>query len=200
MSIVAKIDSEAALKKYAELKKIPLARVLFHAAKDVAQAAYKATPKSKRQDGRFYTFKDAKTGEQRYLPKRMMKEPKGKRKQRSAFSASFEADWRRHPLTVSRGWSRGSWIGIFRALDMKKKPTTGNSKMKGSDKVATLGTVQQASSEGKAEVTITDRIHFDGLKRGGSDRASQAIISAGLKNASSRIAKDWAREIRKISK
>ena len=80
MSIVAKIDSEAALKKYAELKKVQLDRVLFHAAKDVAQAAYSTTPKSKARDGKYYVFKDAKTGAKRILPKRMMKKSKGKRK------------------------------------------------------------------------------------------------------------------------
>lgn len=199
MSIVAKIDSEAALKRYAELKKIPLARVLFHAAKDVAQAAYKATPKSKTRDGKYYVFKDAKTGAKRILPKRMMKKPKGKRRLRTAFSASFAPEWRRHPLSVSRGWSRGSWIGVFRALDIPKKPTAGNSKLRGSDKVATLGTIQQKSSADQAEITITDRIRFDDFGRG-ADRTSQKIKDAGLKLAASRIAKNWASEIRKLSK
>ena len=90
MKIIPKIDSEAALRKYAELKKVPIAKVLHNAAKDVAQAGFNATPKSTVKDGTFYTYIDPKTQQRKYLHNSQVKDknPEGKQVTRSYFKAS----------------------------------------------------------------------------------------------------------------
>ena len=204
MKIVPKIDSEAALRKYAELKKIPLDRVLFHAAKDMAQAGIKATPLATVKDGTFYTYVDPKTQERKYIHSKDVnptRTPTGRKRMRKFFK-SVKEEWKLHPFNYSQGWSRASWIGIMRALGMStSKPNAAKKGIPGKARadVERLGTVTQKSITGQEQIILNDRIHFDGLGHG-SDRASQAIIAAGLKNATQRIAKDWAREIRKISK
>jgi hypothetical protein len=166
MLLSTTIHAESLIEALAHLKDIPVSKVVRNASRDFAQAALKATPVAKVSKSEFYYF--WRNGVKHFLHQSQV----GKRKRNSKL----------RKVRVHRGWSKASWLGVFRALGVSLRMPTNRLPQA----VEHLSNAIQSGSQQQAKCVLTDQIHFDGFN-GGQDRHSQGIARAGFELAAKRI-------------
>lgn len=169
IDIGVKIDAAGLVAALAALKNVPVAKVVRNASRDFAQAAHKATPVAKIGRSEYYKYFD-KSGQPHFLHESMVvgrKSRKGLRKVR-----------------VHKGWSRASWLGIFRALGISMRIPF----QRLPNKVEHISHAITRGSQTDSTVTMTDYIHFDQFGRA-HDTRTDAVAKAGFELAAKRITK-----------
>jgi len=176
MRLDIKIDAESMLQVLADLKGIKVSKVVRNAARDFAFAAQKYTPLADKSKSEYYRYYD-KAGNRHYLHESQIKGKPSKGLKR---------------VRIYKGWSKASWIGVFRALGIsaKGRPSSVPAKAEQISNAITRGGAESAST------TLTDYIHFDQFGRG-MDNTSQKIVEEGFKRASENITKEIRRMLLK---
>ena len=167
MLLSTNIHAESLIEALARLKDIPVSKVVRNASRDFAQAALKATPTAQVSKSEFYYYW-GKDGVKHYLHQSQV----GKRKRKSKL----------RKVRIHKGWSKASWLGVFRALGVSLRMSTNRLPQA----VEHLSNAIVSGNPENAKCVLTDNIHFDGFK-GGQDRHSQEIARAGFALAAKRI-------------
>ena len=162
------IDPTGLVSALASLKNVPLAKVVRNASRDFAQAAQKATPVAQTGKSEYYKWFD-KQGQPHFLHESMLVG----RSRRSL-----------RKVRVYKGWSRASWLGIFRALGVSMRIPV--QRLPG--KVEHISNAITSGSQTDSTVTMTDYIHFDKFGRV-QDTRTDAVAKAGFELAAKRITK-----------
>jgi len=158
------------MQSLANLKNVPLAKVVRNASRDFASEAYRNTPIAKVSRSEYYYYHD-KGGQIHFLHESQV----GKRKKGSKL----------HKVRIHRGWSRASWIGVFRALGMSMPAR----KASLPEKVEHIShAVQKVASDTSASTTITDYIRFDRFGKDNDTRTAE-IARKGFELAAKRMTK-----------
>lgn len=178
MRVFVRINTAQMLRLFADLKGVPLAKVIRNAARDFAQAALKATPLAKIRSSPYARITLAGGGT-RYA-----------RLDRYGGSTLRNLRKKKYRIRINRGWSRASWIGVFRALGMEKAP---HAPARLPAAVETIGRADMDGDDTSPRVRILDEIRFDGLPG-----TEDAIIDAGLGLAAKRIDSEWNRIMKGI--
>ena len=209
------VDTTELMDAYARLKKIPLAKVVKHAARDFTQAGQKATPNSVISRSEWWIATRYEQTQETYQTK------KGKTRTRTTWARGEDGhkkkigdSWFIHDSKISgssvrrtfarsgiklsrmrvhRGWSKASWIGIMRSLGMttNKEPSKDLEKAKYLSSAVTRGNLMNTVIE------LTDQIAFDRFGKGGADVTSPEIKQRGLELAAWRLSKEFDKEARK---
>jgi len=173
IDIMLNIDPKAIVEALARLKGIPVAKVVRNASRDFAQASLKATPTAQKSKSEFYKYK-GKDNQWHYLHESMLvgrKRKKGLIKQR-----------------IYKGWSRASWLGVFRALGMSMRMQTSRLP----NAVEHISNAIARGTQTSATTTITDYIHFDNFGKG-NDTRTEAIARAGFELAAKRMTSETSK-------
>ena len=165
-------DTSGVMRSLALLKGIPLAKVVRNAARDFAQAARRATPVASKSRSEYYRVRDRRTGEWRYLHVSML-EGRSRKSLRNL-----------RKVRIYKGWSRASWIGVFRALGMG----TSRPPARLPSRVEAISDAMATETRDTASAIIEDYIRFDAFGRG-SDSRSAEIAQAGFALAAQRMAR-----------
>ena len=203
MSITIKTDAKSLLETYAKLKQIPMEKILRNAGRDFVQAALKVTPLSKLPKSpfariplegrkvRYVHIEHSLT--KTYYRRRKVNKKTGQVTYKVADKPkpSRVRHLNKYCMVLRRGWSKASWIGVFRALGVPERVA-----MRALPQaVQTIANATVSGSGSQAQVHILDPIHFEGLPG-----TAQRIIDEGYKLATSRIVKDFNRQIQRILK
>ena len=193
------MDVKDLIAAYAAAKGIPMAKVIRNASRDFAQAAYKATPTAVKSSSDYYWYKGA-DGKRHYLHKRMVKRKTfraadGSKRRKWVLKSGRDLEGSLHKVRVAKGWSKASWIGVFRALgmDAPKRAKTAP------EKAETLSSIAEAASGATAKATITDIIRFNRFGKG-TDTRSGEIARAGYALAAKRIMRDVVKTLKEAWK
>ena len=160
MLLSTTIHSEGLIEALARLKNIPVSKVVRNASRDFA-------PLAQVSKSEFYYYW-GKDGVKHYLHQSQV----GKRKRKSKL----------RKVRIHKGWSKASWLGVFRALGVSLKMSTNRLPQA----VEHLSNAIVSGSPEKAKCVMTDNIHFDGF-HGGQDKHSDVIAREGFKLAAKRI-------------
>ena len=179
MLFSANIEISGIMEALARLKDIPVAKVVRNASRDFAQAAWQHTPLAKVSRSEFYYY--WKDGEKKFLHESQI----GKRKRGSKL----------RKVRIHKGWSKASWIGIFRALGMSLKTATGRLPQA----VEHISNAIVSGTQTDSKTVMTDEIRFDQFGRSRDTRTDE-IAREGFKLAAKRmtsevnkmIAKQWS--------
>ena len=189
------MDVKDLIAAYAAAKGIPMAKVIRNASRDFAQAAYKATPTAVKSSSDYYWYKGA-DGKRHYLHKRMVKRKTfraadGSKRRKLVLKSGRDLEGSLHRVRVAKGWSKASWIGVFKALgmDAPKRAKTAP------EKAETLSSIAEAASGATAKATITDIIRFNRFGKG-TDTRSGEIARAGYVLAAKRIMRDVVKTLK----
>lgn len=189
------IDNKDLIATYAAMKKVPMAKVIRNASRDFAQAAYKATPTAVKSSSDYYWYKGA-DGQRHYLHKRMVKRKTikaadGSKRKKWVLKSGRDLEGSLHKVRIAKGWSKASWIGVFRALgmDAPKRAKTAP------EKAETLSSITEAASGATAKATIIDIIRFNRFGKG-TDTRSGEIARAGYALAAKRIMRDVVKTLK----
>lgn len=166
MLLSTNIHAESLIEALARLKDISVSKVVRNASRDFAQAALKATPTAQVSKSEFFYY--WRDGVKHYLHQSQV----GKRKRKSKL----------RKVRIHKGWSKASWLGVFRALGVSLRMSTNRLPQA----VEHLSNAIVSGNPENAKCVLTDNIHFDGFK-GGQDRHSQEIARAGFALAAKRI-------------
>ena len=169
MILDAKIDASSLMSALARLKNIPLAKVVRNAARDFAQAAIKATPVAQKSKSEFYKY--FVNGQPRFLHESQVVNRKSKKGLKK--------------VRIYKGWSKASWLGVFRALGMSLKIAA--QRLPG--KVEHLSYAIARGNNTNASTTIEDYIHFDSFGRSTDTRTAE-VARAGFALAAKRMTKE----------
>lgn len=189
------IHDESMIAALARLKKIPVSKVIRNAGRDFAFAAQKVTPLASVSRSEYYRYWDERTRSWRYLHQSQVEESyvtrAGATRTRVRRSAKSRFDKLKR-VRVHKGWSKASWIGVFRALGLPPK-----SRGRLSEEVEQLSTVTQTATEYYSEMTIDDAIHFDRFGRNYSAAMVEQIAKAGYEAAAKNITAETQRMLEK---
>ena len=177
MTAQSTVQADGLLRRFAELKAIPIRKVIRNAARDFVQAALKETPIAAEKKSRFVRAK-LSNGKYAYRPVDSLSEDELKKKDKSK-----NLVW--HRIRIKRGWNRATWRGVMAALGMNQKPKP---KVVPSA-VDTRSAAVWAGSDAAPEVTITDRLALDAAYPGQLDK----LRSAGFALAAKRITTEFNR-------
>lgn len=170
IDLSCKLDPKSLMEALARLKGISVSKVVRNASRDFAQAALKATPVAVKSKSEYYYYYD-KQGQRKYLHESQLagrKRLTGLRKVR-----------------IAKGWSKSSWLGIFRALGMSMKDRPNRLPQK----VEHISYAVSRGNDTQSTTTMTDYIHFDRFGQG-QDQHTDSIASAGFKLAAQRMTKE----------
>ena len=168
MLISAKLDATNIVEALARLKGIPIQKVVRNASRDFAQNALKETPVAKVSKSEYYKYTD-RLGRLRFLHESQLH---GKRKKGSKLKK----------VRVYKGWSRASWLGIFRALNVSLRLSTNRLPAK----VEHISNAISTGTDSTAKTVMTDYIHFDSFGKN-QDTRTQQIARAGFALAAKRM-------------
>lgn len=170
MILDAKIHAEGLMQALASLKNVPLAKVVRNASRDFAQEAFKNTPTAQISKSEYYYYHD-RNGQIHFLHESQV----GKRKKGSKL----------RKVRIHKGWSKASWIGVFRALGISMQ----SRKASLPEKVEHISyAIQKVASDTSASTTITDYIHFDNFGKS-TDTKTTEIARKGFELAAKRMTK-----------
>lgn len=177
------VDSKGLLQAYADLKDLPLAKIIHNAAKDFAERAQERTPNSQLLHAKYYKAYIPGTGKHWFIPIEWLN---GRRVYNKRSRVQL-VKW------LKRGWSKATWIGIMRALGM----STSKGPLKSSDSshARKMSHIVKKQSNTHAEAAMTDEVYFDQWQRG-TDYTSKPVMAEGFKLAAKRISKDFNKETR----
>lgn len=194
------IDTKDLMAAYAAMKKVPMAKVIRNASRDFAQAAYKATPTAVKAKSDYYWYK-GKDGKRHYLHSRMVRRKTvtgadGAKRKKWVLKSGRETEGDIHKVRIAKGWSKASWIGVFKALGMEKIPNRAKTAPAAAE---TLSSIAEAASGATASATITDIIRFNAFGKS-TDTRSGEIARAGYALAAKRITGDVTKMLKKAWK
>jgi hypothetical protein len=177
--IACKLYTKDLMDAMARLKDIPMSKVVRNAARDFSKAAFRATPTAQVSRSEFYVFTD-RQGRRRYLHEFQV----AGRKRKSMRSL--------RKVRIAKGWSRASWIGVFRALGMQPpaKPVRIPQTVEGISSATALG------DDTMSTVRLTDYVRFDRFGRG-SDSTTSEILRAGFDRAAQNLTREVTRMMQK---
>ena len=179
--------NDGILRTFADLKNVKVAKVVRNAARDIVYGAYLATPRSTAKKSPYAEvpnqFHDGNV--------KIRLDPGGRKKPQPPSERERLTPYR---LVVRRGWSKATWIGAMRALQMnqktaakldeaskgmvqKKKPTTPPADLR--SKVEDICTKPESPMK-----EITNRVYFLSPKQSGVD---ERILQAGYDRAAAKI-------------
>lgn len=169
MILSTHINAESLIEALANLKNIPIAKVIRNASRDFAQASQKATPIANKSKSEFYYFWE--NGQKRFLHESQV----GKVKRGSKL----------RKVRIHRGWSKASWMGIFRALGMSLRMSTNRLPQA----VEHLSNAITSGTQTTAKTVMTDAIRFDRFGQS-QDTRTDNIAREGFALAAKRIQKE----------
>lgn len=179
--------NDGILQTFADLKNVKIAKVVRNAARDIVYGAYLATPRSTAKKSPY-----AEVPNQFHSGNvKIRLDPGGRKKPQPPSERERLSPYR---LVVRRGWSKATWIGAMRALQMnqktaakldeaskamvqKKKPTTPPADLR--SKVEDISTKPDSPMK-----EITNRVYFLSPKQSGVD---ERILQAGYDRAAAKI-------------
>lgn len=174
------IHDESMIAALARLKRIPVSKVIRNAGRDFARAARVETPLASVSRSEYYKYFDQRDRQWHYLHESQVKD------------RNFAAKRRLYKVRVHKGWSKASWIGVFRALGLPP-PAQG----KQPDAVARMSQASEMATDYYAEMTIDDAIHFDRFGRNYSAAMVEKIAKAGYEAAAKNITAETQRMLEK---
>lgn len=189
----------------AQLKAVPVDKVLRNAARDFAHGAYRATRSAAvrktdflqvpdKRDGRYYrAFRAAQAANERNHGGRHVLAPNmyvrgGMRwiRRRAVRRPGLRGGTTPNPpYPVAKGFARASWIGVFRSLGMQTQRPAASVP----PAAVEIGQAEQA----RGRLDIVDRLSYIG-----SLDARDGIVAAGLARAESIIVRELDREARRM--
>lgn len=189
------IHDESMIAALARLKQIPVSKVIRNAGRDFARAAMRETPVARVSKSEFYKYFDQLDRQWHYLHESQVEESyvtrAGATRTRVRKSAKNRfAKLKR--VRVHKGWSKASWIGVFRALGLPPRP-----RGRLSQEVERLSQATQTATDYFSEMTIDDAIHFDRFGRNYSAFEVERIARAGYEAAAKNITKEIDRLMQK---
>ena len=200
------MDTKALMHRLADLKQIPLWKVIRNAERDFVQGAWQATPTAQVSSSQYYKATKYEQTDEAYTTK------SGKLKTRRAWALGADgrkkkvgeswyihesqmtgtkASWRKNGIDVRKvrirkGWSRATWIGVMLALGMlaKNRPNR-------VPKIAEQKSAIEVWRGGKApSITISDAFSIDSFGRTSTLPQHDRIEAAGYKLAADRMRKE----------
>ena len=178
MNVTCKMDASELMEAMARLKKIPMSKVVRNMARDFARAAYKATPVAVKSRSEFYTFMQG--GKRRYLHESQV----AGRKRKSMRNL--------RKVRISKGWSKASWFGVFRALGLPAPRIGGRLP---AAKIGILSNAVDYGDDTNATMHMTDYIQFNRFGKG-TDQHSAEIARAGFLAAAKNMKKEVGRMLK----
>ena len=184
----------------ARLKKIPISKVIRNAGRDFARAAMRETPVAIVSKSEYYKYFDERDRQWKYLHQSMLNGEKAPYVDEELTKAGAletvtyttksgkvktKTVRKLAKVRVYKGWSKASWIGVFRALGMPP-PAQG----KQPDAVTRMSQASEMATDYYAEMTIDDAIHFDQFGRHMSSQTVGRIAEAGYEAAAKNITKE----------
>lgn len=148
MSVHLDMEDNDLIGLFARLKAIPVAKVIRNAARDFVQAALRATPRgqlSKSPYGRIKLGSSTRYFRVDRLTPKQLRRMKRRARQDKRLTL---------PLPMRRGWSKSSWIGAFRELEMGKTPTAPARLPQ--TVIQRLSSATKGGTEENPEIRITD--------------------------------------------
>ncbi len=209
------IHDESMVAALARLKQIPVSKVIRNAGRDFAFAAQKETPLASVSRSEYYRYFDQRDRQWHYLHESQVKDrgfaggtlfsmlddagavsyqwkPGKLRKDGTRARPKVVARKKLYRVRVHKGWSKASWIGVFRQLGLPPKP-----RGRLSEEVEGLSQVTQTATDYYSEMTIDDAIHFDRFGRDYSPAMVEKIAKAGYEAAAKNITKETQRMLEK---
>jgi hypothetical protein len=189
------IHDESMIAALARLKQIPVSKVIRNAGRDFARAAQKETPLASVSRSEYYRYWDERTRGWKYLHQSQVEESYVSRTGATRMRVRKSAKSRFAQLKrvrVHKGWSKASWIGVFRELGLPPK-----SRGRLSEEVEGLSQATQTATDYYSEMTIDDAIHFDRFGRNMSASTVEKIAKAGYEAAAKNITKETQRMLEK---
>lgn len=176
MDITIMTDPKRLMEAMARLKDIPVSKVVRNASRDFAQAAQKETPIANKSKSEFYKY--IKDGEPHFLHESQVASRKRKAGLRK--------------VRIYKGWSRASWLGVFRALGVSLKVSV----QRLPSKVEHMSSAVARGDSTTSSTTITDYIHFDRFGKTNDTRTDE-IGRKGFELAAKRMSKEVSRMMQK---
>ncbi len=169
------IDSKGLLQRFAELKGIPVSKVLRNAARDFVQAALRETPMA-------YLSRS---------PWARIKTRGGKTAYRRIdnFDGAARDRLAKQRIRIRRGWNRATWRGVMAALGMTQR----NRPRSVPRAVDVRSGAVWSGTETAPEVTVVNRLALDKAYPGQIER----IQAAGFALAVKRITREMNRILKK---
>ncbi|MBO4513518.1 MAG: hypothetical protein J5746_12210 [Victivallales bacterium] len=172
----------------ARMKKIPIGKVIRNAGRDFAREAYKITPTAQISKSPYYRYFDQRDQKWHYLHESQVVESyttkRGLTRNRIRQGAK-DAFGKLKKVKIAKGWSKASWIGVFKALGLPPKA-------KGSLPVAVeqLSDATMTETAWMAEIVIADDIRFNHFGNGADGGTADRIAKAGYDAAARNINKE----------
>lgn len=178
-----KLDVRGMMEALAELKQIPLAKVVRNAARDFVQAAFRATPTAKVGRAQYYRAKT--NGRTWYIP---VAKTNGRRV-RGLKKSGVEV----RKVAIRRGWSRSTWLGAMQALGMASKARPARMP----EAVERKSTASSGGAQATPSVVISDEFRLDNFGYSTTIPQYNRIAGEGFKLAAKRLAGAFKAETRK---
>lgn len=204
---MSNLDTKALMHRLADLKQIPLWKVIRNAARDFVQGAYNATPTAQTSTSQYYRAQKYEQTDEAYTTKGgKLKTRKawtigadGRRKKigdhwyihESQMAGSKPSAWRKNGIDVrkvriKKGWSKATWIGVMLALGMLSKNRPNRI-----PKIAEQKSAIEVWRGGKApSITLSDEFRIDHFGRASTLPQYDKIEAAGFKLAADRMTKE----------
>ena len=199
MSFTLNMDTSELFQAMADLKGIPLEKVVRNASRDFVRGAKYNTPLAKISKSQFYKYFDQRDGKWHFLHESQVEEQytsrTGKVKTRVRKSAKKQFG-KLKKVRIAKGWSKYSWNGVMHTLGMDNEISSVPARL---GDVSSLSEGRMLSTDSTSSFEISDYIHFDDFGKGG-DRTSGGILSAGYARASNNMVKEVERMMRKAWK
>lgn len=171
------LDIGAMMHALAEVKGIPLGKVIRNASRDYAQAAQKATPVAKTGTSEYYVA--TRNGRRWYVHQSQIR----------GRIANREGGTQLRKVRIHRGWSKATWIGAMRALGMSSKQPARRLPSAVEHKAYAI---QRTAGENPS-VTISDEFRIDGFGRTTTLAQHTRIAGEGFRLAAKRISTEYVR-------
>lgn len=210
---MTKIDTTQLIQAYARLKRIPVASVMRHAAKDFVRRAQDVTPTASVSRSDYYRATRYEMADVQYTTKTgkvktrrdWRVDAKGRRTRigdtwymhESQVSKMTKAKWKRggievRKIKIRKGWSKATWIGAMRALGMPSKQPAKSVPAVAADR----SQFSMMSSGLSAQAVLVDAFRIDRFGRSSEQPQYDRISAEGFRAAANFISKDYNRIIR----
>lgn len=194
------MDTDALFQAMADLKGIPMEKVVRNASRDFVRGAKYNTPLAKISKSHFYKFFDERDGKWHFLHETQVEEQYINRKgvQKTRVSKQAKKTFKMlKKVRIAKGWSKYSWNGVMHELGMDAEISSVPSRL--GNKVNELSEGVMSRTDSTATFELTDYIHFDDFGKG-ADTTSGAILDAGYSRAVKNMTKEVERMMREAWK
>ena len=166
----------------AQLKGIPLSKVVRNASRDYAQGAYKATPLAQISKSEYYRAE--RNGKTWYIHESQMAGRKLRKKKDGETSI--------RKVRVQKGWSKSTWIGAFRALGLSPKFPSKRLPVA----VEHMSTAVQHVNADNPKTIVTTDFRINNFGKESTQPQHEQIAREGFRLAALRITKEYTKLLR----